>query len=91
MNDEPNQPMTRFVLAQALTRYLFELFNKGAFKGETEEESFFVRCDDTNNPRELVDSGQLICEIGVAIAAPAEFIVFRLGRRDGVVEIEEVG
>jgi uncharacterized protein len=88
---EPNQPMTRFVLAQALTRYLIELFRKGAFKGETEEESFFVRCDDENNPPDLVDAGELICEIGVAIAAPAEFVVFRLGRRDGVVEIEEVG
>lgn len=88
---EPNQAMTRFVLAQAITRYLVELFRKGAFKGETEEESFFVRCDASNNPPETIDAGELVCEIGVAIAAPAEFVVFRLGRRDGVVEIEEVG
>ena len=88
---EPNQPMTRFVLSQAITRYLVELFRRGAFKGATETEAFFVRCDASNNPQEVIDAGQLVCEVGVAIAAPAEFIVFRLGRHEGVVEIQEVG
>lgn len=87
---EPNNPMTRFVLAQAMTRYLIELFRKGAFKGATEGDSFFVRCDGTNNPQEAIDAGQLFCEVGVAIAAPAEFIVFRLGRHEGVVEVQEL-
>lgn len=88
---EPNQPMTRFVLAQVITRYLFEAFKAGAFKGATPETSFYVRCDASNNPRAVIDAGQLVCEVGVAIAAAAEFIVFRLGRRDGVVELQEVG
>ncbi|MEZ4399288.1 MAG: phage tail sheath subtilisin-like domain-containing protein [Kofleriaceae bacterium] len=88
---EPNQPMTRFVLAQVVTRYLYGVWRAGAFKGATVEESFYVRCDSTNNPRELVEAGQLVCEVGVAIAAPAEFIVFRLGRAEGVVELQEVG
>ena len=57
----------------------------------TPETSFYVRCDASNNPREVVDAGRLICEVGVAIAAAAEFIVFRVGRQDGVVEIQEVG
>lgn len=87
---EPNNPMTRFVLAQAMTRYLLEAFRKGAFKGATEGESFFVKCDGSNNPQETIDEGRLYCDIGVAIAAPAEFIVFRLGRHEGVVEVEEL-
>lgn len=87
---EPNVPMTRFVLAQAVTRYLLEVYRKGAFKGDQEADAFFVRCDETTNPQELVDAGLLVCEVGVALAAPAEFIVFRLGRRDGVVEVQEV-
>lgn len=86
---EPNNAMTRFVLAQVITRYLLDVWRAGAFKGTSPEASFFVRCDATNNPPELVDAGQLVCEVGVAIAAAAEFIVFRLGRRDGVVEIQE--
>ncbi len=87
---EPNQAMTRFVLAQAISRYLLELFRKGAFKGTSEEDSFFVRCDDSNNTRETIDRGELVCDVGVAIAVPAEFIVFRLGRREGVVEVQEL-
>ncbi len=87
---EPNAPLIRFQLSQALFAYLLELFNNGAFLGRSPEESFFVRCDATNNPQATVDLGELICEIGVAIAAPAEFIVFRVGRREGVVEIQEV-
>jgi hypothetical protein len=39
----------------------------------------------------VIEAGGLVCEIGVAIAAAAEFIVFRLGRQDGVVELQEVG
>lgn len=88
---EPNQPMTRFVLAQVISSYLMTAWKGGAFKGANPEESFFVRCDSTNNPREVVEAGRLVCEIGVAIAAPAEFIVFRLGRAEGVVELQEVG
>ena len=30
-----------------------------------------------------------LVEVGVAIAAPAEFIVFRLGRSDGAVLTDE--
>lgn len=88
---EPNQPMTRFVLAQVISRYLYDVWRTGAFKGATPETSYYVRCDATNNPPDVVESGRLVCEIGVAAAAPAEFIVFRLGRQDGVVEIQEVG
>lgn len=86
---EPNQPMTRFVLAQVITRYLLSVFKAGAFKGAEPESCFFVRCDESNNPAAVVDAGQLICEVGIVIAVPSEFIIFRLGRRDGVVEIQE--
>lgn len=88
---EPNQAMTRFVLAQVITRYLYDVWKAGGFKGAKPETSFYVRCDASNNPRELIEAGGLVCEVGVAIAAAAEFIVFRLGRKDGVVEIQEGG
>lgn len=88
---EPNQPMTRFVLAQVISRYLNDVWRAGGLKGATPETSYYVRCDASNNPPEVVDEGRLVCEIGVAVAAPAEFVVFRLGRQDGVVELQEVG
>jgi len=36
-----------------------------------------------------VNAGQVLGEGGVAIAAPAEFIVFRVGRREAVLEVLE--
>jgi hypothetical protein len=86
---EPNLPVTRFKLSQALFAYLLEIQAAGAFQGATPEESFFVRCDAKNNPDAQIAAAQLLCEVGVAIAAPAEFIIFRVGRNEGVVEIEE--
>lgn len=88
---EPNQPLTRFVLAQVLTRYLHRVWESGALQGNRVEDAFYVTCDASNNPRSEIEAGRLLCEIGVAIAAPAEFIVFRLGRSEGVVELQEVG
>ena len=48
-----------------------------------------MRCDASNNPREAIEQGRLLVEVGVAIAAPAEFIIFRVGRKEGVVEVLE--
>ena len=57
------------------------LYRAGAFRGATESEAFFVRCDESINPRYAVDAGQLVAEIGVAPAEPVEFIVLRLRSR----------
>lgn len=77
---EPNNSALRAELRQLLQSYLRQLFTAGAFRGATEDESFFVRCDETNNPPRLADLGQLLVEVGVAPAEPLEFIVLRLAR-----------
>lgn len=87
---EPNLPMLRLQVASAVTGYLFDVLASGALQAEEQADAFFVRCDTAENPPSVVDAGQLICEVGVAIASPAEFIVFRVGRREGVVELQEV-
>jgi hypothetical protein len=88
---EPHSPLLRMQVSQAITGYLVRIFEVGALQGTTPEEAFYVRCDTSNNPQASVEQGQLICEVGVALAAPAEFIVFRVGRQEGLTEIEEVG
>lgn len=88
---EPHSPLLRVQVSQAITGYLMRVFESGALLGATPDEAFFVRCDTSNNPPESVEQGQLLCEVGVALAAPAEFIVFRVGRREGITEIEEAG
>src|SRR5690606_13467334 len=86
---EPNAAILRFGLTQAVAGYLIQVHRSGALVGRTPTEAFFVRCDDSLNPPEAIAAGQVVCEVGVAIAAPAEFLVFRVGRRAGVVELKE--
>jgi len=87
---EPNTPALRAELRQTLTVYLRQLYTAGAFRGATEEESFFVRCDASNNPPRIADLGQLLVEVGVAPSEPVEFIVLRLSRdADGSLTTSE--
>jgi phage tail sheath protein FI len=87
---EPHNRALRAEVRLVLDSYLRELFRIGAFRGATEEQAFFVRCDETNNPPFVADAGRLIAEIGVAPAEPLEFIVLRLAREgDGTLTLRE--
>lgn len=88
---EPNNSGLREQVRHLVSAYLRQLFVAGAFRGATEQESFFVRCDETNNPARIADLGQLLIEVGVAPSAPLEFIVLRIVREgDGTLNIQEV-
>ncbi len=86
---EPNDAPLRRDLRRMIGAYLGELFRRDAFAGTTEEEAFFVRCDEELNPQRVVDASRLICEIGIAPAEPLEFIVLRVERGgDGTIRVE---
>ena len=86
---EPNNAALRLEIRLLLTNFLRALFRQGAFRGATEADSFFVRCDETNNPQYITDQGMLIAEIGVAPSEPIEFIVIRLSRgADGTLSVQ---
>lgn len=53
-------------------------YSLGAFAGKTPEESFYVKCDKSTNPPELVNQGIAVCEIGIAPVRPLEFLVFNV-------------
>jgi uncharacterized protein len=77
---EPNDAALRATVRATLLAVV-RLFNaRGAFAGDSEDTSFFVRCDDVLNPPEARDAGQLQALIGFAPATPAEFVVVRVGR-----------
>lgn len=87
---EPNGESLRNELSLQLDAYLRRLFRVGAFRGATEADAFFVRCDKTLNPPYVADAGQLIAEIGVAPSEPLEFIVLQLARDgDGTLLMRE--
>lgn len=75
---EPNTAALRRDLSFTITQFLRELQRGGAFAGATDAESFFVRCDDELNPRSSQELGRLIAEVGVAPAAPLEYLVLRI-------------
>jgi hypothetical protein len=77
---EPHTPDLRGLLVHTLTEFLRDLFRRGALAGDTEESSFFVRCDESLNPTDAVAGGRLVAEIGVAPAVPLEFIVVRISQ-----------
>lgn len=86
---EPNTPSLRREITHMVSGLLRRLYRLGAFKGASETEAFFVRCDDTLNPPYRVDNGQLVVEIGVAPSEPVEFIVLQINRTgDGTLVME---
>ncbi len=67
--------------------YFNELFRRGALKGGTAEQAFYVKCDSETNPPEVQEAGMVITEIGLAPATPNEFVVVRLIHGAGGVSI----
>jgi hypothetical protein len=65
-------------IERELTTYLQSLFQKGALKGNTPQEAFYIKCDGEINPPEMRDAGTVVTEIGLAPTIPNEFIVVRL-------------
>jgi len=75
---EPNDAKLWARIERELNGYFIEQFRRGALKGRTPQEAYYVKCNAETNPRELRDSGQVITEIGLAPANPYEFVIVRL-------------
>jgi hypothetical protein len=86
---EPHNATLWLQITQMLLSILLPIYESGALRGDRPDQAFYIRCDSSVNPPEQMENGILVCEVGVAIAAPAEFIVFRLGRREGAIEVME--
>jgi hypothetical protein len=66
------------VVLEDLLRFLYE---RDAFAGRTEEQSFRVTTDQSVNPPQSVEQGRFIAVIQVAPSQPMEFISVQLTRR----------
>jgi uncharacterized protein len=77
---EPNTPALWAKITRNITAFLTTVWRSGALFGATAQEAFFVKCDAETNPPELRDLGQVVAEVGVAIARPAEFVIFRISQ-----------
>jgi uncharacterized protein len=75
---EPNDVRLWVRIMRELTAYLDGLFDRGALRGRSPEQAFFVKCDSETNPPEVVEAGMVVTHVGLALAAPAEFVVARI-------------
>lgn len=85
---KPNNEDTRERLSEAVYNFMFSLHRNKEFEPVSNpEEAFYVKCDEENNPKDIVNAGNLVCDVGFNGPPPAEIINFRIGRFDGKVTV----
>lgn len=77
---EPNDRFLWKQIRRDIGAFLRQLWRQGALVGATEEEAFFVKCDEETNPPEEIDAGRVVTLIGISPSKPAEFVIFRIGQ-----------
>ncbi|GAA2774213.1 phage tail sheath family protein [Streptomyces lavendulae] len=77
---EPNDERLWSTIRRNISAFLTNEWRNGALFGTNPEEAFYVKCDAETNPPEVIESGQVICEIGVAPVRPAELVIFRIAQ-----------
>jgi uncharacterized protein len=80
---EPNREALWAKVRRTITDLLLQEWRSGALLGAKPEEAFFVKCDRSTMTQNDIDTGRLICVIGVAPVRPAEFVIFRIGQWTG--------
>ncbi len=76
---EPNAEPLWARVRRSIANFLTLVWRNGGLEGTKPEEAFFVKCDRTTMTQTDIDSGRLICLVGVAPVKPAEFVIVRIG------------
>ena len=77
---EPNGQALWSNLRAVIEDFLLNEWHKQVLLGATPAQAYFVRCDGSTMSQNDLDNGRLVCQIGVALARPAEFTIFRLSQ-----------
>ena len=84
-----NDADLRRMLTHSLNVFLQSIWLAGGLVGARPSEAYLVKCDSTNNTPTSIDAGLLVCQVGVAIAAPMEFLLFELRRSVAGAQVVE--
>ena len=84
---EPHDSRLWARIGRELNAYFNDLFQRGALKGSTAREAFYVKCDAETNPPEVRDAGMVLTEIGLAPTVPGEFVVVHIRHGEGGVSM----
>lgn len=88
---EPNNPRLWREIDRAVRGFLERLYRLGMLDGQTSEQAYYVRCDETTNPAAETDAGRVTCVVGLQPPYPAEFVIVRIGVTRSSIQIEERG
>ena len=77
---EPNAEDLWTSVRITVADFLLAQWEAGKLAGRTPDEAFFVRCDRTTMTQDDLDTGRLVCLVGIAPLRPAEFFIFRIGQ-----------
>ena len=77
---EPNGDALWASVCRTIEDFLLNEWQSGALVGDRPDKAFFVKCDRSTMTQNDLDSGRLVCQIGVAPLRPAEFVIFRIGQ-----------
>jgi uncharacterized protein len=80
VESEPNAEPLWAAVRGRVGDFLLTQWLSGALQGARPDEAFFVRCDHSTMTQEDLDSGRLVCLVGVAPVRPAEFVIIRIGQ-----------
>lgn len=72
---EPNSSTLWKRIESTLNSFFLTVLSKGMTASDKPEEAFYVKCNEETNTNEIIDSGMVLAEVGVAILYPAEFIL----------------
>ncbi|WP_413099300.1 phage tail sheath family protein [Streptomyces sp. Inha503] len=84
---EPNTEQLWQQIRLNASGYLHTLFEKGAFKGGTPRQAYFVKCDKDTTTDEDIARGIVNVVVGIAPVKPAEFVIVKIQQMAGQFEI----
>ncbi|HEX7119502.1 MAG TPA: phage tail sheath subtilisin-like domain-containing protein [Longimicrobiales bacterium] len=86
---EPVGPALFRRIEATLTTYLETLLARGVTASQRPRDAFYVKCDEETNPAGRLHEEQVVAEVGIALLAPAEFIVLTARRTPDAVQVVE--
>jgi len=81
---EPNDANLWRQLRLSIKIFMYTQFREGVFAGETEDQAFFIKCDQETTTQADIDQGIVNIQVGFAPLKPAEFIILTFRQRAGL-------
>ncbi len=75
---EPNDAATRAKVRRTVSAFLSTEWKKGTLEGDTFSDAFYVTCDDSNNPKTVINDGKMVIATGVNIPRATEFLIIEV-------------